>query len=141
MFYDRISRHDAARQIEDTWDGWSTYLNTETGKFITVPDPGNDYADLDPDEIPDVSGKEFVCLPGQYEIHEKSIMEDFAAGLADGDIRNRLFHALTHSHPYRSFKDVVAWCGIADEYYAFRLKAYERIAEDWCRYNDILFTC
>lgn len=136
----KASLESIARQIEETWDGWSTYLNTETGEFVTVPDPDNDYADLEPDEIPDVSGKEFVRLPDQYDVHEKSIMEDFAAGIADAGMQNRLFYALSHSHPYRRFKDVVAGGGIADEYYAFRLKAYERIAEDWCRYNDIPFS-
>ena len=67
-------------------------------------------------------------------------MEYFAAGIADAGMRNRLFYALSHSHPYRRFKDAVAGCGIADGYYSFRLKAYERIAEDWCRYHDISFS-
>ena len=118
----------------------SIYLNTETEAFVTVPDPDNDYADLDPEAIPDVSRKEFIRLPDQYDVHEKSIMEYFAAGIADAGMRNRLFYALSHSHPYRRFKDAVAGCGIADGYYAFRLKAYERIAEDWCRYHDISFS-
>lgn len=72
----------------------SIYLNTETEAFVTVPDPDNDYADLDPEAIPDVSRKEFIRLPDQYDVHEKSIMEYFAAGIADAGMRNRLFYAL-----------------------------------------------
>ncbi len=132
-----IKLKELAIEIEDSWDGWYKYLNTETGEYVTVPDECNDTADIDHEDIPDVSGDEFIQLPSQWDIHEYSIMEDFAGSVEDERIRGRLLYALTHSHPYRRFKDEIKTLGIADSYYAFRLDAITFIAERWCRYYEI----
>ena len=50
---------------------------------------------------------DYVRLPNQYELHEKSIMEKFAYESGNKRVSEVLFDALRRRHPYRCFKDKI----------------------------------
>ncbi len=131
-----VSIKELATELEATWDDWTKYLNTETGEIVDIPDDPI-AADMDEEDIPDISDEKFVQLPSQWDLHEYQIMKEFAESLKDAKAQQKLFSALGRPHPYRRFKDEVAALGIRDDYFAFRLEAFKAIAERWCRYNEI----
>ena len=120
-----------ADALEEAFDGWSQFLNIETGEVISFPEDrdfyeGDDY-DADMEAID--ANKLLKRLPDQYEIDEYSIMEDFAEEVQEPE----LMAALQRHHPFRRFKDTIYELGIEDKYYAFREDAFYEIAEKWCQ--------
>ena len=117
--------------LEEVFDGWSQFLNIETGEVISFPEDrdfydGDDY-DADMEAID--ANKQLKRLPDQSEIDEYSIMEDFAEEVQEPE----LMAALQRHHPFRRFKDTIYELGIEDKYYAFREDAFYEIAEKWCQ--------
>ena len=126
-----------AGKLEDTTDGWSQFYHVKTGEVEQLPDVDNEFADLD-DEDEELlerieESDDYIRLPGQYEIHEYQIMEDFARK------KNipKLYAALKGRGAYRRFKDCCLEMGIRDEYFAFRFMAFIEIARNWCEDHKI----
>ncbi|MBQ7669757.1 MAG: hypothetical protein IJS45_03440 [Clostridia bacterium] len=125
--------------IEETFEGWQQYYNVVSGEVESVPDSDSYGADMSEyEELCEKidSSDEYVRLPSQYDLHEYSIMEDFAEEKND----ERLFRALRGRRPFRNFKDTAENIGLIEEYYRFRTEAFTDIARRWCRDNDIPFT-
>lgn len=80
---------------------------------------------------------DYVRLPNQYELHEKSIMEKFAYESGNKRVSEVLFDALRRRHPYRCFKDKINDLGISQIYYDYRNRTYINIAEEWCRNHHV----
>ena len=125
---------DIADAFEECMDGWAQFLDTRTGEIVALwEDP---YMACEEDqelweEIDETD--DYVRLPNQYELHEKSIMEKFAYESGNKRVSEVLFDALRRRHPYRCFKDKINDLGISQIYYDYRNRTYINIAEEWCR--------
>ena len=134
-------------------DDMAAYLNTKTCQVVPVGDDELAAAEVE-DEARDLSdweaeaigiaravlrGQDYVALPDRFEIDEYRMMERFASG-ADEAGRGRLLRAIRGSGAFRYFKDTVQELGLAQEWYSFRDRAYEQLAAEWCRDNEIEYT-
>lgn len=132
---------DIAGAFEACMNEWSQFLNTETGKIVSLPDDPwlselEEYKKLR-EEIEEADY--FIRLPEQYELHEKRIMEDFTETCVSGNTANRLWRALNGRHPYRFFKQAINETGVAQKYYDFRSLTFLRMAEKWCRDHKVRY--
>lgn len=146
---------DIAEKLDEVNNEWRIFLNTKTGEFVSVQQDHLGIAE-DLDEDDDLSGyrdweqeaiREAVCLlenwddyaelPTQYDIHEYSIMEDFAYATKDTVKREKLCRALQGKGAFRRFKDTVIYTGLEETWYAYRFLAYVKIAREWCEDNGI----
>lgn len=134
-----VRLEDIADKLEEISDGWEQYLNTTTGEFVALSN--GMYIEADEDFAEEIENScNYVRLPNQYDIHEYSIMEGFAAATPEANRQARLFRALNGRKPYRHFKDEIIRMGLEKSYYVFRHQAYVEIAKAWCRKHDITFT-
>jgi len=102
---------DIVDALDMQFDEYSSYVDLDTGKVETVAhdvlseaEEGSD--DEDPDFVPDPEDHEwqiakrivetdrFVELPSKFEVHEWSIMEEFAHEVESATIRNELLRAI-----------------------------------------------
>ncbi len=135
---------DVADALDGVIDSWNQYLNTETGEIISLPSYDNDYISLSEEdetlyEEIDSTNK-YLRLPDQYDIHEKSIMENFAYSLENQKHQDKLLHSLHGRKPYRHFKDDIIYLGIDKDYYKFRDDALYRLAIQWCEVFKVPYT-
>ena len=125
--------------VEEAWSGWLQFYNVVTGEVEAVPDFDNPYSDPDPAEEKKLEeleqSEDHIQLPTKDDIHEYSIMEDFA----DKKGSKSLMAALRGKRPFRTFKDRAIELGQEQEYYEFRSAAFRKIARKWCRQNDVPF--
>ena len=133
----KINLKIIADALDESFEGWSQFLNKETGEVESLPEDrayyeGDDY-EADLERLDDSSI--YALLPDQYQINEYEIMKDFArrSGVTE------LLTALHQKHPYRKFKDKINALDIDDLYYAFRENAYYDIAKDWCEHHGISY--
>jgi len=130
---------DVANQLEETMDSWEQYLNTATGEFVSLSDVS--FIETDEELAEEIdSSDDYIRLPNQRDINEYRIMEDFAVDFQDAEKRAKLFRALNSRKPFRTFKDTLNNCGIADDYYTFRYSEFINIAREWCEANKIMYT-
>ena len=80
---------------------------------------------------------EFLHLPDQFDLNEKSVMLDFAYLQKNEDHKKELLEALSQRRPYRRYKDTVIYLGIENEWYAFKDKRLKEFAIEWCKENEI----
>ena len=133
-----IVLEDFADKLEEAMEGWDQYLNTATGEFVDLPDGSLVEADEELAEFIDESD-DYIRLPDQMELNEYRIMEDFAEDCQDTEKRAMLFRALNGKKPFRRFKDTLNQTGIAEDYYAYRFRAFVDIAQEWCEDNEIFY--
>ena len=132
----RVNLSLLADALEENFDGWKQFYNTHTGEVESLPDAGNDYAEIeDFAELAEKidSSPDYVQMPSQWDIHEYQIMESFAEEKKSGV----LFRMLRGRKPFRHFKDKINELGIDQEYYRFRHQAFYEICRNWCEENDI----
>jgi hypothetical protein len=146
-----VSIRDVVDAIDLPNNDWRSYLNVDTGEVVTVTDEDRRLIEdgADPDDLPDwqretlprvreaLESDRFLELPGSFEIHEWSIMEDFAAGLTNEDSRAELFDALRGRGAFRMFRSAIQRLGIEKDWYRHRDAAFERIAKDWLEAHDV----
>jgi hypothetical protein len=113
-------------------DEANSYLNVKTGQVITVGF-GLDWSE-DAQEQVDPSNGDYLALPDRFELDEYSMMGNFAARSVHAE---DLAAALRGSGAFRRFKDAVLELGVAKDWYAYREKAFERIAREWCAVHGI----
>lgn len=88
------------------------------------------------EEIEDSFIEEYIPLPGQYEINEYRIMEEFIYDLPEGRNQDTLERAIQGRGDFRRFKDRLFDLNLEQKWYDYRDRAYERIAKEWCeKYN------
>ncbi len=135
-------------------DDWTAYINRRTGELATVS--GEEQIEGEPDEegenLPEwqaelnakaaevLADKEFIELPGKFEIHEYSIMERFCRSLDDQRPGDVLLGAIQGRGAFRRFKDLIHREGIEDDWYAYRDEAIGRIAAGFLEVENIAFT-
>lgn len=82
-------------------------------------------------------GAEYVPLPTQWDIDEYSIMADFAAGLRDSQMKDRIWRGLQGTEAFRRFKQNIQRYEVADEWYQFRDERLHEIASEWADENSV----
>jgi hypothetical protein len=145
---------DVLMEMEGASDGWSSYINRETGEvlgllsdaFCDVDEPEDDeeplgnYRDADREMIAlarDIeASNKYECLPGEFEIHEWSIMQDFSQSVANDAHSSQLLDAIHGTGAFRHFKSTIHRLGITDDWYSFQRAAIERIAIRWLESHD-----
>ena len=86
-----------------------------------------------------LADSDFIELPDQFEIHEYSIMERFCFSVSDERVQNALLRAIKGRGAFRHFKDRIFEEGVQEDWFAFREKAFKRIAADFLESQGIAF--
>lgn len=89
------------------------------------------YSESNEDEMLD--GHEIVDIEHVSSREGFMVMERFAES-RQGKERDKLLHVLSRRHPFSAFRSEVQYCGILQEWYEFKKKAYREFAEE--RLND-----
>jgi hypothetical protein len=145
--------------MEMMMDEYHKYLNTETGKIITVSsedlgiaedsaedDDFSEYSDWQRDAIEEAmdvvmswTSRKYIELPDKYDIHEYNIMEAFCGLISNEKISNELYSAIKGKGAFRRFRDTIDRNGVEDDWYSFRRQVIEANAIKWCNHNNILY--
>lgn len=122
---------DIEDAFEECMDGWAQFLDTRTGEIVALSEDPYMACEEDQELWEEIDETDdYVRLPNQYELHEKSIMEKFAYESGNKRVSEVLFDALRRRHPYRCFINDL---GISQIYYDYRNRTYINTAEEWCR--------
>lgn len=81
--------------------------------------------------------EDFIPLPGQYDINEYRMMENFIYELPSGRNQDKLEQAIRGKGAFRRFKDCLYEVDLEKNWYAYRDAAYEKIAREWCEKHGI----
>lgn len=84
------------------------------------------------EEIEDGFIEDYIPLPGQYDIYEYRMMEDFIYELPGGSAQDALEAAIRGKGAFRRFKDRLYDFNLQEQWYKYRDACYERVARDWC---------
>jgi len=148
-----VKLSDIVDEMSVSGDGASSYLNRVTGEIVFVTTDEAEAAeepedwDLLPGWQQEVMPKvkealesaDYLKLPGKYEIHEWSIMEQFAHSVDDDEVSDELLTAIHGRGAFRYFKDTVRRLGILQDWYRFKDEAFREIARDWLEAEGIPF--
>jgi uncharacterized protein UPF0158 len=135
-------------------DSHTVFLNKKTGELITLVDDEiyELHDEQGHDDVPPwqkeliekkrevLDSEDYLELPSKFEIHEWAIMERFCFSLDDPELRNDFLSRIHGSGAFRLFKDAVHQRGIAEKWYQFREKAFEKIAIGWLDANQIAYS-
>jgi hypothetical protein len=130
---------------------WRSYLNVDTGEIVTVTDEDRRLVDdeEDPRDLPDwqrellpkvraaLESDRFLELPGSFEIHEWSIMGEFAASLANQRAREEVSDSLRGRGAFRMFRSTVKRLGIENDWHQYRDAALANIATGWLKAHGV----
>ena len=131
-----VALDSIADKLEEASDGMDQYLNTVTGEFEYLFD--GSFIELDEELAERIDDSDdFVRLPGQREINEYAIMQNFAESCQDAEKQTKLLRALSGKKPFRNFKDSLYNTGLEEEYNAFRFLEFINIVKEWCEDNNI----
>lgn len=141
---------DIAEGMQMQSDEVTAFLNIVTGKVIPVgqeefsaAEENDDALGLSEEELQEIrdvaEGKDYIALPSQFDIHEYKMLERFADSLDNESHSDQLHNALHGRGAFRCFKDTAYRLGIEKDWFAFRDKAYEELAVEWCEENDIKY--
>ena len=83
-----------------------------------------------------VSADRFLRLPTSFEIHEWSIMQDFANSVQSRRIGDELDDALHGSGAFRNFRATLRRHGIESDWDRFLGDELRQIAIDWCEKHE-----
>lgn len=150
-----VKLDDILEALDSAGDEHDYYFDKQTGEIILLTNEDIEAAEDDElsSDAPDwqrdsilkarevLSNPEgFVPLPGQFEIHEYKIMEDFCLAYDDSRIGQELLRLIKGSGAFRRFKNAINEMGIADAWYEFKRRALEKIAIEWLEENKISYS-
>ena len=149
-----VHLRDVIREMDVFGDEHRTFLNIQTGEFVTLSDYELDAAEEDdtledmPEWQQDMIQKandvlftnDYRELPSKFDIHEYAIMENFCYAVEDDELRDRLLNSIRGRGAFRYFKDTIHQYGIADDWYDYREQAFKDIAVEWLESNNIAYT-
>lgn len=136
-----------AEAMDCQMEGYSAYLNVETGEIVEVSD--EDLGKVEMGEEPEWSEDEdllreiierpevYRALPSKYDIHEYNIMRDFAHA-QEGRLRDDLLRAISGRGAFRYFKDTIHRYGVAERWYAFKEEVLKEMAREWCEKEGLV---
>ena len=130
----KLDLNEAAEEFEMISDEHQLFYNIETGEFEVYIDPIYSGIEMDCEKY---EGDNWISTPSQYDFREYDIMESFADSVTVTPTREILFFSLEGKGAFRRFKDALLRVGLRDEWFAFKRRAYIKIAREWCIKNGI----
>ncbi len=148
-----VSLRDVVDEMDIGGSEATAYLNRVTGELMTVlhdemamiedGESFDDLADWEREIMQMVAAvaesEDFLPLPSSFDIHEHEMMVRFCHTVADDRLAADLRQHLHRSRTFRRFKDAVHRHGVADDWSAYRQRAFEEIAVAWLEENGIAF--
>ncbi len=142
---------DVVDAIDLPNNDWRSYLNVKTGAIITVTDEdrvlveSREACEVVPawqrEALPKVrealESDRLLELPGSFDVHEWSIMEEFARGRTAAQHHDELLDALQGRGAFRMFRSAIRRLGIEHDWYRFRESALKEIAKDWLEAHGV----
>ena len=139
---------DIVEALEMQFEEMPSFVDLETGQVHTVSRDEVRAAEEDEegDEEQDEEWKllrriafmdNVLALPDQFEVDERSIMEEFSKSVKNDRIRDELLRAIHGKGAFRHFKDTVKRHRIDQDWYDFRDAALRQIAIDWCEEHHL----
>lgn len=110
------------------------YYDTKNEKVLMLFDGMVDGED-NPELLEDIREgfvEDYIALPGQYDINEYRIMEEFIYELPSRKNQDVLARAIQGRGAFRRFKDKLFDLNLEKRWYQYRDEAYEKIARQWC---------
>ena len=153
----RVKISEIVDGLEMVGDETRTFLDTQTGKVISLMDDELRAAENEEDEnsarlgeweresieqakaVLAEDGTRFLRLPDRFDINEWDMMRDFVTGVENDDQAESLANAIHGRGAFRHFKDRVHEFGLADAWYKFRQEQYRKVAIDWCEAKSVEF--
>jgi hypothetical protein len=148
-----ISLREVVEAIETLSDDCVSYLDPDSGEIITVTEEERRLAeDESLDDVPEwqrelllkirvvLQSDCFLELPDRFDIHEWSIMEEFARGQDNDRIRQELLDAIHGAGAFRMFRSLIRRLGIEQSWYQFREKALTEVARHWLEEHKLRYT-
>jgi hypothetical protein len=149
-----VALRDLIDGMQSQSDSMAFYLHVRTGRVVPVSeddlftaesednDGGHAEWESDARDVARAAaaGEGYLPLPDRLEIDEYRMMERFAEGVQADAASARLLRAIRGRGAFRYFRDLARELGLADEWYAYRDRAYEEVAIAWCEANGIEYT-
>jgi hypothetical protein len=150
-----VKLNDVVEAIDSAMEEHVHYLDKRTGEIILLTREEleaaeedeliSDYPDWQRDSIlkaREVLGAsdEFLELPGQFDIHEYKIMEDFCLTFEDRRVGQDLLRLIKGSGAFRRFKNTINEMGVDKAWYEFKRNELEKIAIEWLEENEIPYS-
>lgn len=135
----KIIVSDLCERIEDHDITHSGYLDRQTGKILMTFD--DSFCESEQQEVYD----QLESDPDRYITIEPidsrqgfRIMENFVAGLPDGENRKLLQKVLSWKNPFSNFRNALSDMGdIRDQWHDFHNTEILRIAKEWLELEEI----
>jgi hypothetical protein len=144
---------DIVDALEMVSDELPSFLDLDTGEVQTLHrELLGEAEECGDDEEPDlpawqaeewevakriVFSDRFRKLLTKFEVHEWSIMRDFADSVESERIREELSNSLHGKGAFRYFKDTLRRHRMESAWFAFRTEALAEMARDWCEENHV----
>jgi uncharacterized protein UPF0158 len=149
-----VSLRKVVDEIDVLMDGWTAYLNKQTGELFTLQEDSAELVETDADleDLPDwqreqipkireiLESDDWLELPTKFDIHEWAIMDQFSSSVDDPDLRNELRKAIRGAGAFRYFKDTIHRHGLQESWFSYRTAALEQIAIEWLDEHEIAHT-
>lgn len=134
----KVKLNDIIEAIDCVNDEIQYFYSTKTEEILMVWEGMVNGEDA-PDLIEEIEGSldEYIILPGQYEIDEYSMMEEFIDSLPEGYKQDKLYDAISGRGAFRRFKDEVYELGLEQKWYKYRDSEYEKLVIEWCEKNSL----
>lgn len=146
----RVNLADLLMILESQNDDACGYLDRDTGKVHLITSEMENGIDQADESIlewmrDDIAAArsiaqghgDFVPMPSRHEIGDIDLMHRFAQEYDRGIYRNALRGVIGGRGTSRRFREAIRRLALVDAWEAFRVRAYERIAVDWCDANGI----
>jgi hypothetical protein len=150
-----VKLNDVVEAIHSAMEEHVHYLDKRTGEIILLTREEleaaeedeiiSDYPDWQRDSILKArkvlgASDEFLELPGQFDIHEYKIMEDFCLTFEDRQVGQDLLRLIKGSGAFRRFKNAINEMGVDKAWYEFKRNELEKIAIEWLEENEIPYS-
>lgn len=146
-----VKLNDVIEALEGTGEEQAHYLDKNTGEIVMITNDEMKTAEEDEliSEFPDwqreailkareiLKSENFVELPGQFDINEYKIMEDFCLAFEDGRVGEDLHRLIKGSGAFRRFKNAIYSMSVETQWYHFRQAEIEKIAIEWLEEQQI----
>jgi len=117
-------------------DEGRSFLDVESGEVVSVSPAQDEYEELC-EQIDEGLGERYLALPDQRDYEELDWMREYALGVKDRRVGNKLMDATDRPHPFQRFKDVARELGAIDGWHQFRDSQLRAVALDWCKENEV----
>ena len=152
----KVKLQEIIEQLEMRFIDTAVYYNKVTGEILIVND--DDFRIVEDDEfeskleecqewqkvhLKDVYNllykdiDDYIALPGNFEIRDSDIMEEFIENIKNDGKRKQLENCMWQKGMYRKFKDKLLEIGLEKQYYEFYDEKLKEIAIEWCRDNKL----